>query len=336
MSDRSDRIKAGVFVLVSVTLLFASVALIAGLRLFKSTKTYYVLFSESVTGLESSSTVRYNGVPVGRVSDIGFAPEDFPKIRVTIEVQPDTPIRWSTRAMLKPQGITGIYYVDLSGGAPEEAILPEEATIRAGESLSVQVMETLSQFQQVVTKLNAMLDENRESVSHTVQQIEVAATSFSEALGKLDEALASTTDLASKLHESLSGTIRSADETILALRDLIKDADTQAVPGKVTGFLDEATGLAREVRGQVAAADLGGTLERVGELVNRMEDLTEEVASAVREVKTGVAENRGTVLRMTSDLREFAQNLKLASREVRREPSRLFFGRSYAGRQEEK
>ncbi len=112
MSNRSERVKAGVFVVVTMTFLVALLILVAGLRIMKTTKTFHVRFSESITGLEASSVVRYIGVPVGRVADIAFIQGKSTLIDVTIEVNPDVPIRLKTRAQLKPQGITGITYID--------------------------------------------------------------------------------------------------------------------------------------------------------------------------------------------------------------------------------
>ena len=61
--------------------------------------------SESVTGLEVSSIVRYQGVPVGRVSSIGFAKDEFPQIDVVVELDPTAPLRTDTTASLKPHDV---------------------------------------------------------------------------------------------------------------------------------------------------------------------------------------------------------------------------------------
>lgn len=327
MSGRSEKVKAGIFVLVSAVLLVGSVVVIAGLRLLESSRTYYVVFSESVTGLEPSSTVRYNGVPVGRVADIDFAPDEFPKIRVEIRVEPDTPIRPGTEATLKPQGITGVYYVDLSGGSPGGDLLPEGSTITAGKSVPKRLEEVLGDFSAVVRDLKGILSENRESIGNTVQQIESAAKSFSDALDNLEGTLKGTTELATSLHASVSKTLASADDTLAAMRRLLEDPDTQAIPGKVTTLLDRATGVTDTLESQVRAADVKGTLDKIEELAARMVELEADVSSAVQSLRSGVDENRGSVLRMLADLQEMARNLKMASREIRREPSRLFFGR---------
>jgi hypothetical protein len=39
-------------------------------------------------------------------------------------------------------------------------------------------------------------------------------------------------------------------------------------------------------------------------------------------------ENRGVVNRTLADLREFTRNLKILSREIREEPTRLFFDKA--------
>src|SRR5262249_50930880 len=71
---------------------------------------YDILFDGSVTGLQVDGTVRYRGIAVGHVTDIRIDPENIEKIRVTIEVKADTPVRTDTVASIEVQGITGGTY----------------------------------------------------------------------------------------------------------------------------------------------------------------------------------------------------------------------------------
>jgi hypothetical protein len=70
------------------------------------------------------SNVRYRGVPVGRVRDI-IDPKNIERIRVTIEVSDDTPVKADTKATLEMQGLTGGIYVLLNEGTQTAADLPK-------------------------------------------------------------------------------------------------------------------------------------------------------------------------------------------------------------------
>ena len=84
--------------------------------------------------------------------------------------------------------------------------------------------------------------------------------------------------------------------------------------------------------GQAISFSIRFTLERVKEFIERTTALEEEVILAVADLRGTIAENRGAVLKATADLKEFARNLKLLAREVRDQPTRLFFDRPRSDR----
>jgi phospholipid/cholesterol/gamma-HCH transport system substrate-binding protein len=53
---------------------------------------YFDILFEDVSGLGSASDVRYNGLPVGQVVDLGLDDADSSQVRVRIEVSADTPV----------------------------------------------------------------------------------------------------------------------------------------------------------------------------------------------------------------------------------------------------
>ena len=61
---------------------------------------------ESVAGLNLNAPVKYNGVEVGKVSDIRLDPVNPEKVRLTFAIEHGTPIKADTVAVLKTQGLT--------------------------------------------------------------------------------------------------------------------------------------------------------------------------------------------------------------------------------------
>ena len=84
---------------------------------------YDIFFKGSVTGLKTGNAVRYRGVPVGVVTDMGINPDNVEQVRVTIEVPHDTPVKEDAVASLEFQGITGVAYVQITGGTHDAAVL---------------------------------------------------------------------------------------------------------------------------------------------------------------------------------------------------------------------
>ena len=81
------------------TFVLLGLAVAAGLLIWLSdydpwrrTASYAVVFGD-VSGLGIASEVRYNGLPVGEVSDMALDPAGSGLIRVVIEVLEDVPLR---------------------------------------------------------------------------------------------------------------------------------------------------------------------------------------------------------------------------------------------------
>ncbi|MFT7027154.1 MAG: phospholipid/cholesterol/gamma-HCH transport system substrate-binding protein, partial [Paracoccaceae bacterium] len=111
--------------------LFTLVGLIGGMLLFlwfakaeaDRAYAYYDVRFESVSGLREAGDVRYNGLPVGQVTGLFLDAEDPSTVRVRLEVNANAPVVEGTVATLQMQGVTGVGYVALSGGAPGAAPL---------------------------------------------------------------------------------------------------------------------------------------------------------------------------------------------------------------------
>ena len=143
------------FTIVGFFVLILSTALIGGVLWLSSGKSYRTSYDiyqtymkESVAGLNLNATVRYRGVEVGRVKNIALAPDNVEQVQVTMAIESGTPIKKDTVAILSTQGLTGIAFVDLTGGSRDAPALQAEADapypiIRSGPSLMVRLDSSL-------------------------------------------------------------------------------------------------------------------------------------------------------------------------------------------------
>lgn len=79
----------------------------------KDYNTYLAIFNEPVDGVSSDSVIKYNGVEVGKVKAIELDKINPKNIYVYINILVNIPINEETYAIIKPQGITGLSYIDL-------------------------------------------------------------------------------------------------------------------------------------------------------------------------------------------------------------------------------
>ena len=117
---------------------------------------------ESVVGLNLNAPDKHNGVEVGNVSDICLDPVNPEKVRLTFVIEHGTPIKADTAAVLKTQGLTGIAYVELSGGTRDAPLLQASAqepypVIRTKPPLS-------TRLESVLTTVLAKLDHTSSNV----------------------------------------------------------------------------------------------------------------------------------------------------------------------------
>lgn len=92
MERKSNYFKIGLFVLCAVCLLLAGLFALGAKSMFQ--KKWYIetYFNNSVQGLEVGSPVKYLGVKIGTVQDIGFVAETYdtqlPYVRIVIAAKP--------------------------------------------------------------------------------------------------------------------------------------------------------------------------------------------------------------------------------------------------------
>src|SRR4029453_10639536 len=201
METRASYIAVGAFVL---CLLLGPVGFVIWVGKFRGEEQfarYDILFAGSVTGLQVDGTVRYRGVPVGRITDIAIDPKNIAAIRVTIEIDADTPVRTDTVASIELQGITGVTYILLKGGKQESASLPKTMTepypqITSTPSRIERLFETapdlLSKASTLIDRVTLLFsDENEKNISESLANLRALSDRFSKGGGNLDAMLES-------------------------------------------------------------------------------------------------------------------------------------------------
>jgi phospholipid/cholesterol/gamma-HCH transport system substrate-binding protein len=208
MEDKVNYTLVGTFVLVLGGVLVAAVLwLSAGIGGQRAMDPYQAFIQESVAGLNVDAPVTVLGVDVGKVSRIEIDPHNSQQVLLRFLIERGTPIKQDSLAVLKTQGLTGIAYVELSGGsagAPplrpvNEGDLP---TIPFKLSLSARLENVLTNLManvdHVSNNLNARLDaDNRAALKSTLADVAALAHTLAAQRGTLAAGIA---DLARTAH----------------------------------------------------------------------------------------------------------------------------------------
>jgi phospholipid/cholesterol/gamma-HCH transport system substrate-binding protein len=129
---------------------------------------YRIHFNESVSGLAIGDAVKFHGVDVGTVKDMTLDPADPRKVQVDVRLRKEAPVKTDTRAILKLKGITGVVYIELTGGAPNAkslvAVTPEGRMPEIASEKSA-LTTALDQLPKIVDKFSAIEDETKKVVT---------------------------------------------------------------------------------------------------------------------------------------------------------------------------
>ena len=191
----------GAFVLVLGAVLIAGLLWLASGGLAqKKYDLYLAIENESVAGLNVNAPVKYNGVDVGKVRKIRLDPGNPERVILLFAIEHGTPIKVDTVAILKTQGLTGITYVELSGGARDAAPLratagSEYPVIRTQPSLGARLENVLTtvlaKLDSTSNNINAMLsEENQTALRNTLADIATVAHTVAGRKDSLDAGMA--------------------------------------------------------------------------------------------------------------------------------------------------
>ncbi len=215
METKASHFVIGLFVLAMVAAGFVFVIWLAKVEVDRELAYYDVFFDDGVAGLSVGGDVRYNGIPVGTVTSILLDPNDPRRVKVAIEVAVETPVRQGTEASLSLQGITGVAYIELTGGGPgaapivaasdgaRPAIPSRRSTI---QRLAADAPELLNRVILLVDDLRELVDEkNRQSFARIITNTETITRETADVAPKFGELIDNLNETSSKLQKAAAG-----------------------------------------------------------------------------------------------------------------------------------
>ena len=320
METRASYVLVGTFVLTLFAAALGFVLFVTRSGFVETPNVYRIHFKGSVTGLQVGSAVRYRGVPVGTVSDIRIDPENVERVRVDTEIAAGTPIKQDTVATLGLQGVTGVAYIQLSGGsrdapalvATDRRTVPVIRSEASGiETVLQRAPELLERAIIISDRLTQLVDErNLRAVGETLENIRALSANLASKGSDIDRAVADSRETFAAL--------RSASENIAALAgDLQKRIGPIAdgTQGAVTDLQATMTDARRAVSEFAQVAD---TLNKIVD-ENRL-PLRDFSANGLYELSQFIAEARVLVAVFTR-----------LSNQIERDPARFFFGDTQKG-----
>jgi phospholipid/cholesterol/gamma-HCH transport system substrate-binding protein len=261
METKANYVAVGAFVLICMLGLVVTLLWLAGAQYSQEYAYFQTSFKGPVTGLGDGTTVRYNGIEVGRVTELKFDPNDPQKVIVKLQLKPDLHIRRDSEATIESEGLTGGSYVEISGGtkkAPELTAPPGQIpVIKSSPSTLQQLAQSAPQL---VAKLNVaadrvnelLNDKNRKAFGDILNNLSMTTGTIAKRSGDIDSAIANFSEVSKSLAQSskqIGPLVADADDGVKKFGKLSSDADA-FVNGE---GLSQLSDLLRETRGLVAS-----------------------------------------------------------------------------------
>lgn len=314
METRANHVLIGTFT-VAVLLGALGFALwLAKIEIDRRFALYDVFFEGSVAGLSVAGDVRYQGVRVGQVKEIAIDDSDTSRVRVRIEVDANTPVSTDSSASLEFFGVTGVLYVQISGGSPDAPPLRpgpgQEVAVIAAQKSSIEELfagapRLLENGVVLVERLSQLVNrENRQTISDILANFETISGSIANRGDEIEGLLANAHTMSGELTE----VAKNLNALSGRLDGLAMQADTM-MQNDVHVFLQEATHSARSIGALAGELDMVVKDNKVS--INTFTD------KGLREFATFVVEARQLVV-----------TLERVAQRMESDPARFFLGTS--------
>ncbi|NOT53906.1 MAG: MCE family protein [Deltaproteobacteria bacterium] len=310
------RLKVGIFVTVSFFIFAAAVLWLAGSRFLRPVDSYQILFDQSVSGLLPGAAVEYQGVTVGKVEVVQLTRDVPPRAAVTVALQPGTPIRTDTSAHLIGSLVTGIRFIELSGGSATAPPLELGGTIPVSGG----------EFEQFRDRASAIAERLLNTLTRIEQDIlspdnRVAISTFLKNASHLSETLSASFDEVSTPETRMS--LKTMVDNLSKAAEGIKSA-TDAI-NDIKGEL-YTEGRATIVQVRQTAAVTANLAEDVRTLTQHADELIAQTHQLTTHANKVVDENRTDLNRLLANLAETSRDLKETMNTLKQDPSTLVWG----------
>ncbi|HEY0310727.1 MAG TPA: MlaD family protein, partial [Luteimonas sp.] len=293
METKANYVLIGAFTLAAAAFLLLFGLWAAKYSSERDWQEYQVVFTEPVTGLTEGSSVQYNGIAVGTVERLDLDQKDPRRVVARLKVKASTPIKVDTRAKLSITGLTGVPFIQLTGGSPDAPWLAKTSrddipTIATEASALQNIADTANRL---VARMDQVLsEENVERIANTLENIESMTGAVAAQREDLRQLIVNARQSSELLERTLGNTNRA-----------VEDIDRELV--------DKLPGL---------VAKLDGTLTRLDAAAGGADAIINENRAAIRSFANDGLSQLGPTL---AELRGLVRDLRRISERLQGNPA---------------
>ena len=252
MERRANYALVGVGTLGLFVALMAFIVWLTGYSFTKHFDVYDVVFIGPVRGISEGGEVNFNGIKVGEVTELSLDPADPNKVVARIRItggkhsKSGVPVRVDSYAILEPQGITGVNYIQLTGGTPTKPLLKDVTPagkvpvihsqkstladlLEGGGTVMQRAVDALERVNKLLSDQNigrasALLDDLK-SVADEARERKAILADAQQAMQDVDKTANAITELSQSSNRLVNG---DAKQTLANLSDAAAEMKTTA------------------------------------------------------------------------------------------------------------
>jgi phospholipid/cholesterol/gamma-HCH transport system substrate-binding protein len=295
--SQAQRARLGVFVIIGVALIAVFFAVPLGVKFTNKFSTYTAFFQgESLSGLEQGAVVKFSGVPIGKIIKINYLPNDLTRVKVIMEIQQDFPMKTDMVATTGAMGITGLKYVEITGGTNEAPPLKPGSEIKT----------KISPFTIITGKAEVIIAKVELLLNHLNE------LSNPDSLKSIKKIIDNVADITTSVNEFV-------DETRPGVKNIASSADS--ILRQVSMILTDVNEFTTTMNKSISSEQLSKTFAKIDSTVQSMKSLTENLSMMVRQSKEDFSVGM-------QNIREATENANQLTKILVENPSLLLKGES--------
>ena len=311
MITKEQKVRLSIFLVTASVLFIIILAAFIYPKLKERGDVYYINFKgTSVNGLNNGSDVKYQGVKIGIVKDIDVNPTDLDSILVYVRIKSKFPVKEDMRAALVYAGITGLRFIDISGGHTLAKLVPPGGEILTQRGLGEKAEDIVLNVDNVVQAVNDMLDKkNREK--------------FASLLSNLEKSTGVISDILEQREKSFVDSIEKFDATMTEIMQLTQnlksfseylDGLSERVP--IESLAKESETLIKRLSQRFSQQELGKTMES-------LDTFLKTTTSSIRKIENRFIDLESELNKTLVSLRESLENIAGFTRDLKEDPTLL-------------
>lgn len=313
MITKEQKVRLSIFLVVAAFLFIIILAAFIYPKLKEKGDVYYINFKgTSVNGLNNGSDVKYQGVKIGVVTDIDVNPDNLDSILVYVRIKSTFPAKEDMRAALVYAGITGLRFIEISGGHIHSKLVPPGGEILTQKGLGEKAEDIVLNVDNVVKAVNDMLDKkNREKFALLLSNLEKSTGVISNILEKRERSFVNSIEkFDATMTEiiELTGNLKSFSEYLNGL--------SERVP--IEKVVKESETLIKQLSKRFSQQELGKTIASLDTFLNT-------TTSSIRKIENRFIDLESELNRTLVSLRESMENIARFTRDLREDPTLLIW-----------